>query len=784
MKARLTPGFAIINMVLLWVATGIAATTLWPVYRDSAFVVMIIVTTLLGSAIAILGAMFRWSAPIVLGVTVVTFLAFGVPLAVPSEATSTILPTGPALVDLISGVALGWKQLLTITLPVGQYQALMVPFYALTLVLTVIALSIALRSRRGDLAVLGPVILFLTGIAFGAEQAQWPIALTLALLATTLLWIVWRRWHRRRLAIRLLVTQTRDDTSAPIELGADTRFVGLRTLVAALLILALAGTTAVAAAAVVAPAGERAVLRSVTTQPFEPRDYVSPLSGFRTFWQQPKTDDVLLTVRGLPAGARIRIATMDTYDGIVYSVGSAEVNAASGSFTRVPYLFDQSGVRGKDVSLQVGVQNYTGVWLPTVGDFEQVSFSGPDATALRDGFFYNDTTGSAADVAKLGPGDGYTLDTVVPDQPSLDALSRVDAGPAQIPPLTVLPAELSSVLNTYVAGADTPGARLVAMIKALRTNGYVSHGVGKEASSRSGHAVDRINELLTDQRMIGDAEQYSVTAALMARELGFPARVVMGFVPETTGAGTSEIKGKDVSAWIEVDTAQYGWVTVDPNPPVRPIPAVPPKNPNEVARPQTIVPPPVQLPNPPDPQPIPDTKQHSAPAPNAFLAALLVVLEVTGWILLALLILLSPFLVILGVKMRRRRMRRRAPTATAQISGGWREFEDSVLDHGFEPPLAATRSEVADTVGGTRPGILAAVADRATFGPDEPDAQQVELVWRSVAELEAALGRDKTRWQRLRARLSVRSLRGISARGYSVSYLFKPNQLKPKGTSS
>ena len=79
MKSRLTPGFAIINTLLLWVATGIAATVLWPVYRDSAFIVMIVITTLLGSAIAILGAMFRWSAPIVLGVTVVTFAAFGVP---------------------------------------------------------------------------------------------------------------------------------------------------------------------------------------------------------------------------------------------------------------------------------------------------------------------------------------------------------------------------------------------------------------------------------------------------------------------------------------------------------------------------------------------------------------------------------------------------------------------------------------------------------------------------------------------------------------------------------
>jgi hypothetical protein len=148
-------------------------------------------------------------------------------------------------------------------------------------------------------------------------------------------------------------------------------------------------------------------------------------------------------------------------------------------------------------------------------------------------------------------------------------------------------------------------------------------------------------------------------------------------------------------------------------------------------------------------------------------------------VLLVILILLSPFLVILIAKSRRRRLRRRAPTVLAQISGGWQEFEDSVLDHGLEPPLAATRSEVARTVGGTRTAVLAAVADRATFGPGIPDESEANLVWRSVDELTAALDTGHTRWQRLRARISLRSLRGQSGVGLTVGSLFKS-----KGSSS
>ncbi len=775
MRTRPTLGFVVSNTLLLWGALAIASIALWPIYRNTTMIVMVLTAALLGSALAILGAYFRWPAPILMAGTVIGFLLFGVPVAVPSEAISGVLPSAQGLVDLIAGVALGWKQLLTISLPVGQYQALLVPFFALTLVISVLSLTVALRAKHGDAAVVGPGILFLTATAFGSESAELPYVSSLGLLAFLLLWIVWRRWYRRRIAIALLATAapTGEGTEAPIEVRADTRFVGLRTLLAAVLILALAAGTSIAATTGLPPVGTRSVLRTATTQPFEPRNYSSPLSGFRTYWQQPKADAVLFTVRGLPKGARIRIATLDTYDGVVYTVGSAAVNPASGSFNRVPFELEQAGAGGTPVQLTVTDENYSGVWLPTVGQLKKISFAGSKSTTLRDDFFYNDTSGTAVDVGKLTGGDSYTLDAVVPPEPSLSQLASVNAGSAVVPPLGTLPAELSSTLNGYVNKATSQGAKLVAMITALRTAGYVSHGVGKEPASRSGHALDRINQLLTDTRMIGDGEQYAVTAALMARELGFPARVVMGFVPQTTGAGSIEIRGRDVAAWIEVDTTQYGWVTVDPNPPVRPIPVVPPKDPNQVAQPETVVPPVASLLNPAEPQPVPDTQQHTTPPPNAFLIGLVTVLVSVGWVLLAILVLLSPFLLILIAKSRRRKLRRRAPSALAQISGGWQEFEDSVLDHGIEPPRAATRSEVAHTVGGTRTAVLAAVTDRATFGPDDPDENEASLVWRSVEELTNALDSGRTRWQRLRARISLRSLRGQSGVGLRVTGLFK-----------
>ena len=81
------------------------------------------------------------------------------------------------------------------------------------------------------------------------------------------------------------------------------------------------------------------------------------------------------------------------------------------------------------------------------------------------------------------------------------------------------------------------------------------------------------------------------------------------------------------------------------------------------------------------------------------------------------------------------------------------------VDHGVETPPAGTRHEVAVTVGGPRPLVLARVADRAAFSPEPAAEEDADRVWTAVLDMRHALGRGLTRWQRLRAAVSTRSLR-------------------------
>jgi len=768
MTPRPSLRFVAANTFFLLLATAIALVQWWPVYQDAHFVILVATVAVVGAIIAILGAVFRASTAIVVVASLVVFLALGVPLAVPDAAVSGLLPSVEGLRQLLASTALGWKQLLTITLPVGSYQGLLVPIYSLELVAVVAGLTAALRAKAGDLAVLAPVVILLTGIAFGPESARWPLVLALSLLAVSLTWLIWRRWERRRSAIARLTAATTDVGAAPAVPG-EHRTVSGRTIVSGIAIMAVAGITAIGATTLIPPSGQREVLRSVVVQPFDPRDYASPLSGFRSYLGPSRSDATIFTVSGLPDGAFLRIATLDSYDGIVYSVGSETVDSASGSFTRVPFRYDQSDVRGEQVELSVVVGDYDGVWVPTVGKLESVQFLGANSAQLENGFYYNDNAATGAVIGGLEPGDGYTLEAVLPEQPAASQLGGLTPGTADVPAIGVLPAELDLVLGDWTAGAATPGAKLVAMLAAFDENGYISHGIGEdEPTSRSGHSADRVTQLLTDQRMIGDAEQYAVTAALMARELGFPARVVFGFdtaiADGGTVAGGTAVTGSEVSARIEVDTEEFGWVSIDPTPPVRDIPDEQPEDPTVVSRPPSVIQPPADDPPVRTQQTPPDTRQQDPELPSPLLEILGIVVRVLSIVAVVIAVALAPFIVIIGAKVRRRRARRRAPGTATQISGGWNEFRDAAVDHGFTIPPSATRSQVAASVGGSGPLVLASITDRAIFSPGDPATTDVDRVWKAATDLRAGLDIGLTRWQRIKAAVSLRSFSQRDAR--------------------
>ncbi len=756
--ARREPLRLVGGTLVVWLLLAVGSVSWWPVYRDGSMVAAAVTAVVAGSAVALAGAALRLPALVVGVATAAAFAVTGVPAAVPSEAAG-LLPTGPGLVDLAAGVALDWKRLVTISLPVGSYESLLVPFFVTLLVATVTAVSVATRASRPELASIPALVLFAAGVVVGPTRLDVSVASAVLLGGIALVWALTVRYVRRAAAVSRTV-----GARVPVWRSVlRPALVGTGTIVAA-------GVVATGLGLVVPPAADRTVARSDVVKPFDPRDHVSPLSGFRAYEESGGADAPQLTVTGLPAGGFVRIATLDTYDGVVYRVGGDDGASASGTFERVPTSVDVRGVSGTDVRVDVRVDGYRGVWLPTVGDLRSVTFQGGDAGSERGAFFYNRTTSTGAVVSGVGDRTRYQLDAVVPDQPTDAELADARPGTASVPTPSGVPDAVRERVDATTADAGSDGAKLLAAVLDLKRTGYVSHGVGDDRASRSGHGADRIQELLTSPLMIGDQEQYAVTAALMARELGFPARVVMGFTAggdaggdaaETAGGsgGTTTFRGSDVTARIEVDTAQYGWVMLDPNPVVREIPEEQDQTPQPVTRPETVVPPPPVEQQDQDRQAPPQSDRSTPPVQPLWLQVLLAALPwVLGVLALAALVLL-PFAVVVLLKRLRRRRRRRAPTPRGRIVGAWDEYRDALVDRGHDVTRAATRKEAVVGAPGEGGTGLAALADRAVFGPDDPDDRIANRMWSATEEAVRSLRTGRNRRQRWRAAVSVRSLR-------------------------
>jgi len=717
----------------------------WPTFAGGSYLVAAVGALLLGLAVAAACTRQRWGILITAGLTVAAYLLFGPALAVPQSAAFGFVPTGEALGQLAVGVVTSWKQLLTTIPPVAAADGFLLVPFLLTLVSAVLTASLALRLRRAAWALIPASVSLVVQIVMSMPEPAAPIAQGIVFSATALGWLAVRQaWAPSD--ERVIVSGASPVTGAG----------GMRLLSGAL-VVAIAAGAGVAATLLAAPAQPRQVLRQIIVPPFDVQQYPSPLQSFRKQVRDDKKT-ALFTVTGLPKDARVRLATMDAYTGVVYNVASASTSA-SGAFTPLRTNMSQ-GDTGTPATLTFTVGALTGVWLPDAGWVQSITFDSADADALRRSGNYNEDSGTAVVTAGLSAGDRYTVRTLIGGRPSPAVLKKDAFAPTTLPKPTVVPPSVVDKAATIVSKARTPYDQAQALADYLHKNGYFSHGLRGEVVSRAGHGSERISELTDADQMVGDDEQYAVTMALMARSLGMPARVVMGYYPSAASGATFTATGDDLHAWVEVDFQRSGWVSFDPTPSKDRIATAQKPKPKPRPKPQVPQPPPpVQQPA--DDSPSVQNDKGVDHKTNGFLAILGPILAIGGGTLGVVAILLAPFLVIGALKASRRRKRKDAANPADRISGGWDELVDRASDYGTRVPPGATRAEdaalMATSLADPAVATLAVRADGQVFGPAEPSPAEVDEFWRQVDDIVAGLGERASVWRRLRARLSLRS---------------------------
>ena len=279
-----------------------------------------------------------------------------------------------------------------------------------------------------------------------------------------------------------------------------------------------------------------------------------------------------------------------------------------------------------------------------------------------------------------------------------------------------------------------------------------------------------IDRFLRDTQR-GTNEQFATSFVLLARSLGIEARVATGFVAGGDSAVTVSAPGEpvvlssaDADVWPEIQLTDGSWLAYDPVPEEEANDGAPPPPEPQVQTPAAPQPPIV-----PPPETDSETTNDDDAADPASVGALSTALALVIRGSVALGVILLPMIIaagaIIGAKYLRRRRRLQADDPIDRIRGAWASATDALIDAGLDIGRSSTNSEIAASGtpvvpdAGTQLRRLASLSSSATFGtPRHPDILAEDAV-ACLGTVEGAVVAVRTRWQRLRWRLSLRSLR-------------------------
>jgi len=734
---------------------------------------------LVGTGAALAARALRLGALLTAALAVLAYLLLGSAIAVPNQAIAHVIPTVTSVASLGIGAVWGWADLVTLRPPVELPDYVTAVPYVASWLVGVVGTTLATRwlprrrtAPRAALLLIGPAMLYLASILLGTDQPYHPGVRGVIFAAVALAWLGWRHSTVERVAV----------DKGGVDARGITRHGGMlrrRVTGTAVVVLAAAALGAVSGAMLAPPTDTRFVLRDQIVPPFEPLEFSSPLAGFRQY-SKLEVDKTLFTVRGLKPDELLRLSTMDSYDGHLWTVaGSTIARDGSGSFALVGASYPKPTLATADgsqrISLTVG--SYHDIWIPSVGYPTAMSLPKQSRDQLT-GLRYNASTGSAVILDGLAKGDTVTMTSELQKTDYDDATLRdVPTAHVQEGPVDDVPDIVAAKATEFAGNTKSPIEQLRNIEQTLHTKGFLSHGTASDSvASLAGHGADRMETLFSGTVMVGDAEQYASAMALMARSLGYPARVVMGFAPtvsDAAGSGSAPVKvtGHDITAWVEVPFQGVGWIPFLPTPTQTDVPQ------DQVPKPQT------------EPQPQVRQPPRSQNDENDLVTNVSIdnskkkddaPFQLPGWVIpialgvgIPALLVFVPLLIVAALK--RRRARRRRETARGQdaAAGAWDELLDRVDELGIATPPPSTRGRTAQALAprlvapasnATGLGTLARRTDAAVFSGRELDDAEVDAVWAEVIATVDATRDTLPRWRRVLARYRLASIAGWSRR--------------------
>ncbi|GAB2934385.1 hypothetical protein GCM10027280_22730 [Micromonospora polyrhachis] len=461
-------------------------------------------------------------------------------------------------------------------------------------------------------------------------------------------------------------------------------------------------------------------LRTMVLPPVQAPNQVHPLSLLGR-WQAHPEQPLLAVDSNRPVA--LRWAVLPDFDGKGWQPAASYL-AAGGD--RAPR---QLAVAAESVRAKVVVVGLTGGWLPVPDGLDRIS-----GVSIA----IDEESGSVVVPGGLRAGQLYEVEAAVPaPTPAQLLTAQIPTSPTfdryrELPPGNTGPI-FSLALDG--AGDGLPFQQATALATWLKRN------YRYDPLAPGGSGYPSIVRFLAAKPQLGGgrgtSEQFAAAYAVLARALGIPARVVVGFDSKAPKAGSTitTITAGDARAWPEVYLEPVGWIPMDVTAP------------RASDKPETS----------PAPQPTPSTAASTLPAP-AVPDVPTVEMEggdgsgVPWWCLALLPIPVAGALgLIVLLRLHRSRRRRTGLDDLSRLRGAWAELLDAARLAGIRIlPYWTVGATVAamSTAVATAPASHLVVVVNRTWYAARPDTDGVALAVTQAMDLVRGIRRNASRLRR------------------------------------
>jgi transglutaminase-like putative cysteine protease len=280
--------------------------------------------------------------------------------------------------------------------------------------------------------------------------------------------------------------------------------------------------------------------------------------------RRPNPVEVLRVRTTEPGAPYLRAVTLSTFAGVVWrpDQGDAQPIGAGDGFG--PVRTDPAVARDERETM-VEVERLDTPYLPV--PFPATAIDG--LTGAWGIVAENRTViGNGADTS----GQRYTVAVEAPD-PSAEQMRAAPSREADVAPLyTEIPAETPQLVldlaGEVTAGTDSDFAAVAALQRWFRSSEFAYSLSAPVEDGFDGAGVDAVEQFLIERE--GYCVHFASAFALMARSLGIPTRIVIGYLPGVSTGDTVDdrivysVTSDQLHSWPEVYFEGIGWVGFEP----------------------------------------------------------------------------------------------------------------------------------------------------------------------------------------------------------------------------